>query len=82
MSDEYEPNAQAERLRRLWHTVGSPAETRHCDPGDLGQYAAVVRRAGQWTADREFPSVGEHLFKPCARCRADLDAILELLAHE
>ena len=82
MSDEYESQAPTERLRRLWHTVGGPTETGHIDAGDLGQYAAVLRRAGQWTADRAFPSVGEHLYTPCERCRAVLDETLEFLARE
>ena len=54
----------------------------HADPGDLGQYAALLYRAGPGSAAREFAAVREHLAGGCNRCQQDLREILVFLREQ
>jgi hypothetical protein len=80
--DKHRQDASVAALRRLWRLVRPPSGREHVDPGDLGQYAALLRRAGSATAGRELPQVREHLAAGCTRCQRDLRELLTFLSRE
>jgi hypothetical protein len=69
---------QPENWARLWATV-RPHEV---EPGELGEYAAVLLERGGRAAERAFPGVAAHLGAACDRCTEDLAAIHEVLRQE
>jgi hypothetical protein len=82
MVDEYGGDARIRGVRRLWRLVGPGVEHEHVDPGDLGQYAATLHRAGPGSAGREFRAVREHLASGCERCERDLCELLVFLREQ
>ena len=77
--DEPRPPVDRSRAwRRLWDAVHPHA----VDPGDLGQYAVLLRRWGPVAAQRDFPEVAAHLARSCAQCREDLEQLVTLLDRE
>jgi hypothetical protein len=73
-----EQSQQPENWARLWAAV-RPHEV---EPGELGEYVAVLLERGEPAAERAFPDVAEHLGTPCDRCTEDLAAIQEVLRQE
>ena len=66
---------QPDRWARLWAAV----EPHDVEPGELGEYAAVLLERGLAQAEQTFPAVAAHLRASCDRCSADLAEIEQVL---
>lgn len=73
-----EQGQQPERWARLWAAV----RPHDVEPGELGEYVAVLLSRGPSEAQRSFPSVAAHLRERCRRCEADLGEIQALLRQD
>jgi hypothetical protein len=52
------------------------------DRGLLGEYTALLRRAGSPAAEGMFPWVAEHLATGCDVCLTDMQELLRLLEED
>lgn len=64
-------------VKRLWAAAGLADAGHGIDPGELGQYAGVLRQHGGQIAADDFPSIAAHLQTGCKTCDSDLQAHLE-----
>jgi hypothetical protein len=71
--------SSASGWERLWAAV-CPAPGPHpVGVEELGEYGALLRRAGPAAAAGAFPAVVAHLQAGCAACDATLADLLDLL---
>ncbi len=79
MPPERRALSDEQRARVLASLLADDAPSHPIDPGDLGEYAALLRDTGPVVATRTYPAVADHLARGCRDCREDLDAMRDEL---